>query len=112
LADAGLEVAGADRGFTASHHLAITLADAITAQWAVGSLERAGIYVSATEVGTERGPIAALRLGTQELVRRGFSAADMPAIGTAIVRVLAGESPADVAPTVAALRQHRSLSRA
>ena len=56
LADAGLRLASADRGFTASHHLAITLPDALTAQWAVGSLERAGIYVSATEIATESRP--------------------------------------------------------
>ena len=112
LADGGLRLAGADRGFTASHHLAITLPDAHAAQWAIGSLERAGIYVSAAEVATERGPIAAIRLGTQELVRRGFTAADMPAIGTPIARVLAGESPVDVSSTVAALRRDRSLSHA
>ena len=87
------------------------LPDAVTAQWAVGRLERAGIYVSAMEVATDRGPMAALRLGTQELVRRGFTAADMPEIGAPIARILAdGEPPAAVSPAVAALRQR--LSRA
>ena len=87
------------------------LPDAVTAQWAVGRLERAGIYVSAMEVATDRGPMAALRLGTQELVRRGFTAADMPEIGAPIARILAdGEPPAAVSPTVAALRQR--LARA
>lgn len=109
LADGGLQVAAADRGFTESHHLAVTLPDAVSAHWAVGRLERAGIYVSATHVGTERGPVAALRLGTQELVRRGFTAADMPELGELIARVLAdGDPPADVLPAVAALRQRRS----
>ena len=55
--------------------------------------------------------MAALRLGTQELVRRGFTTADMPEIGAPIARILAdGESPAAVSPTVAASRQR--LSRA
>ena len=109
LADAGLLIAGRDRGFTESHHLAVLLPDAVTAQWAVGRLERAGIYVSAMEVATDRGPMAALRLGTQELVRRGFAAADMPEIGAPIARILAdGEPPAAVSPTVAALRQRLS----
>ena len=109
LADAGLLLVGDDRGYTESHHLAITLPDAVTAQWAVGRLQRAGIYVSATEVATERGPTAALRLGTQELVRRGFTTADMLEIGAPIARILAdGEAPADVSPTVKALRQRLS----
>jgi glycine hydroxymethyltransferase len=109
LADAGLLVAGADGGFTESHHLAIVLPDAIAAVWAVGRLERAGIYVSAAQVGRERGPAAALRLGTQELVRRGLTAADMSEVGGLIARVLTdGESPPEVLPKVAALRHRPS----
>ena len=105
LGDAGLLLAGADRGFTESHHLAVVLP--ASANRAVGRLERAGIYVSAAQVGGEHGPVAALRLGTQELVRRGLTAADMPELAGLIARVLAdGEPPADVLPAVTALR-HR-----
>ena len=48
LSDAGLSVVGADRGFTASHQVAIALPEAITGEWAVGRLARAGVYLSAT----------------------------------------------------------------
>jgi glycine hydroxymethyltransferase len=108
LVDRGLQVTAADRGFTRSHHLAITLPDAAGAGSAVGRLARAGIYVSATTLGSQRGPVPALRLGTQELVRRGFTTGDMPELAELIARVLTeGGPPADVRPAVATLRQRR-----
>jgi glycine hydroxymethyltransferase len=106
LHDEGLAVAGAGRGFTESHHVAIALPDAMTGDWAVGRLARAGVYLSATRIGGADGPVAALRLGTQELVRRGFGAGDMAAVARLIARVLAGgEPPDDVRPDVIALRR-------
>ena len=106
LSDAGLSVVGADRGFTASHQVAIALPDAITGEWAVGRLARAGIYLSATHVGSADGPVAVLRLGTQELVARGFGPADMPEVARVIARGLGGtEAPCDVRPDVEALRR-------
>ena len=59
-------VARASRGFTDSHHVAVVLPEAMTGEWAVGRLARAGVYVSSTQVPSADGPVAALRLGTQE----------------------------------------------
>jgi glycine hydroxymethyltransferase len=74
LHEGGLRVAAAERGFTQSHHVAVLDADA-------ARLERAGIYASMT------GPY--LRLGTQELVTRGYGPEDMPAVAEQIIRALA-----------------------
>ena len=107
LSDAGLDVAGAERGFTASHHLAVLFCRCVTADWAVGQLEQAGIFVSATHLGIRGGPVAALRLGTQELVRLGFSNGDMAEIAALIGRVIVHREPtAQVRQAVAELR-HR-----
>ncbi len=88
LHEAGLAVVGADRGFTDSHHLAVGVPEGMTGDSAVRRLERAGIYVSATQLADENGPLTALRLGTQELVRRGFGSTDMPGIASQIARAL------------------------
>jgi glycine hydroxymethyltransferase len=112
LHEEGLLVAGAERGFTESHHVAVALPDATSGEWAVGRLARAGVYLSATQIGGGDGPVAALRLGTQELVRRGFGPADMAAVAALIARVLeGGEPPCDVRADVMALRRgHGRLS--
>jgi glycine hydroxymethyltransferase len=106
LSEAGVLVAGAERGFTESHHLAVEVADAATA---VDRLERAGIYVSAARLG----PGAVLRLGTQELVRLGFGPDDMREIAELIARVLADrEPPAHILPEVTRFRGRGARSRA
>ena len=105
LAAEGLDVAGAERGFTESHHVAIVMPD----ESAVRALSSAGIYLSAARIPGAGGPVAALRLGTQELVRRGFGADEMPAVAALIARVLAaGEAPEAVRPDVVALRRTRA----
>ena len=71
LHDAGVPVAAADRGFTQSHHVAVQAGD-------VSALEQAGIYASTS------GPY--LRLGTQELVTRGYGPEDMRDVAEAISR--------------------------
>jgi glycine hydroxymethyltransferase len=102
LHDEGLAVAGAERGFTESHHVAL----AMPGEDAVGRLAGAGVYASAARIPGAGGPVAALRLGTQELVRRGFGADEMPAVATLIARVLVrAEPPEDVRPDVTALRR-------
>jgi glycine hydroxymethyltransferase len=104
LAAEGLDVAAAERGFTESHHVAIVTAD----ESAVRALSSAGIYLSAARIPGAGGPVAALRLGTQELVRRGFGADDMRAVAALIARVLTGgEAPEAVRPDVVALRRTR-----
>lgn len=106
LSATGLLVVGAGRGYTESHHVAVALPDATTGECAVGRLARAGIYLSATQVGSPSGPVAALRLGTQELVTRGFGPADMLDVSQLLARVLVeGEAPCEVRPDVEALRR-------
>jgi glycine hydroxymethyltransferase len=89
----GVPVLAADRGFTASHHLVI--------DGDVGALDASRIYASAITypVGHD-----GVRLGTQELARRRFVAADMDAVADLLARALAGET---VAADVAALRRSR-----
>ena len=106
LTDAGQLVAGARRGFTDSHHVAVVLPEAMSGEWAVGRLARAGVYVSSTQVPSADGPVAALRLGTQELVKRGFGPDDMVEIAGLIARILRdGEAPCEVRADVEALRR-------
>ena len=104
LHDKGLAVAGAERGFTESHHVAVAWTDAD----AVGRLARAGVFVSAARIPGAGGPVPALRLGTQELVRRGFADDDMPAVAELIARVLTGgKAPEAVRPDVESLRRSK-----
>lgn len=86
LADAGFALVGAGRGPTESHHVAIVH----DAPDAVARLAGAGIYLSATLAPSSDGPVRALRMGTQQLVRQGLTAGDMPAIAERIAAVLRG----------------------
>ncbi|MEU5878344.1 glycine hydroxymethyltransferase [Spirillospora sp. NPDC047279] len=71
LHDEGFTVAGRGRGFTESHHVAVDVGDG---RAAMAALADAGIYLSAIGLPwqapgeTDRG----LRIGTQEVTRRGF----------------------------------------
>lgn len=89
----GVPVLAAERGFTASHHLVI--------EGDVDALEASRIYASAI---TYPAGHDALRLGTQELTRRGFVEAEMDAVADLVTRALAGEPVAD---DVAAFRRSR-----
>jgi glycine hydroxymethyltransferase len=93
LAARGFDVAAAERGYTASHHLAVHAPAA-----GVARLAEAGIRASAATP-------TVLRLGTQELTRRGFDEAAMDTVADLMARVLVdGESPASVREDVHALR--------
>ncbi len=86
------------RGPTSSQHVAVPTADA---PGDARRLEAANILVS--EIGVPGG--AALRLGTQELTRRGLEPAGTAAVAELMARVLVrGEAPAAVRPDVVALR--------
>jgi glycine hydroxymethyltransferase len=92
-----LEVAG--RGATSSQHVALPTADPHTA---ARRLEAANVLVS--EIGIPAG--GALRLGTQELTRRGLEPAGTAAIAEVMARVLVrGEAPESVRPDVTRLRR-------
>ena len=79
LLDEGLPVFAADRGYTASHQLAIEAAAFGGGQAASRTLRRAGLL--ACGIGLPLAPVAGdlngLRLGTPELVRWGMTEADM-----------------------------------
>ncbi|MFN7053616.1 MAG: serine hydroxymethyltransferase, partial [Gemmobacter sp.] len=51
------------------------------------------------------GDLNGLRIGTPELVRRGVTPADAPALAALIAEALRSNDPAALAPRVAALRQ-------
>jgi glycine hydroxymethyltransferase len=92
-----LEVAG--RGATSSQHVALPTSDPHTA---ARRLEAANVLVS--EIGIPAG--GALRLGTQELTRRGLEPDGAAAIAEVMARVLVrGEEPATVRPDVIGLRR-------
>ena len=102
LAENGNGVLAAERGYTDTHHLAVRHHDAPAA---VGLLARARIYTSAAQAPSPEGPAGVLRLGTQELVRRGLGTADMPDVAAAISRVLVkNEDPETVRDAVRAIR--------
>jgi glycine hydroxymethyltransferase len=106
LAAEGLPVFAADRGATASHQFALPAAAFGGGQAAAKSLRRAGLLACGiglplTEV---PGDMNGLRLGTPEIVRRGVTAADAPALARLIADGLRANDPATVAPRTAALR--------
>jgi glycine hydroxymethyltransferase len=111
LHDRGLGVCGAERGFTESHHLAIRIGDRIAADNFTKRLASAGIYLSAALAPVADKQAWVLRIGTQELVRRGFNATDMNEVAQVVARVLAGEAPDTVRPAVQELLRNRLAER-
>jgi glycine hydroxymethyltransferase len=99
-------VAAPDRGFTASHHVAVLANSADAAAAALDRLAACGLDASATAVpGAGETAVAAIRLGTQELVRAGLGAGDMPALAGLIAAALAADAPlAGIGQGVADLR--------
>jgi glycine hydroxymethyltransferase len=92
-----LEVPG--KGATSSQHVAVPTSDP---HGDARRLEAANVLVS--EIGVPSG--GALRLGTQELTRRGLEPEGTAAIAEVMARVLVrGEAPAAVRPATIALRR-------
>lgn len=100
LAAENLPVIGADRGFTATHTVLIASPEAA----AVGDrLEAADILATPVGLPAELGG-GCLRFGVQEITRRGFTAAEAPAVARLIAAAWRGERPpADISAEVAAL---------
>ena len=82
-------VVGRERGYTSSHTLLIPVAAFGSAREVGARLEAAGIITTATRLPSTLGE-AGIRLGLQEVTRRGATPEDMPAIADAIVDVLTG----------------------
>ena len=106
LLNLGLPVFAADKGATHSHQFAIAAAAFGGGQTASKTLRRAGFL--ACGIGLPIAEVAAdlngLRIGTPELVRRGVTPADAPAIAALIAEALRSNAPETVAPRTAALR--------
>lgn len=82
-------VVGRERGYTSSHTLLLPVAAFGSAREVGARLEAAGIITTATRLPSTLGE-AGIRLGLQEVTRRGATPEDMPAIADAIVDVLTG----------------------
>jgi len=95
----GVTVVGADRRATESHTLlVIPPADRDARSWSL-ALEATGIITTSVPLPEALGG-QAIRIGSQEVTRRGAEARDMSAIAAVVARVLRGEDPAAVAPAV------------
>lgn len=106
LASLGLPVFGADRGMTQSHQFAIEAASFGGGQAASKTLRKAGFLACGIglPIAEVAGDLNGLRIGTPELVRRGVTPADAPAIAALIAEGLRSNAPESVAPRTAALR--------
>ncbi len=106
LVDLGLPVFAADKGATQSHQFAIDAAAFGGGQAASKTLRKAGFL--ACGIGLPIAEVAndmnGLRIGTPELVRRGVTPADAPALAALIAEGLRSNAPETVAPRTRAMR--------
>ena len=102
----GLPVHAADRGATQSHQFAIAAAAFGGGHAAAKTLRRAGFLACGIglPIAEVAGDMNGLRIGTPELVRRGVTPADAPALAALIAEGLRSNAPETVAPRTAALR--------
>jgi glycine hydroxymethyltransferase len=92
----GIPVVGRDRGYTASHTVLLRVAEFGPARLVGGRLEQAGIVTTATRLPPALGD-AGIRLGLQELTRRGAVPEEMPEIAELIADVVAERRTPDAA---------------
>jgi glycine hydroxymethyltransferase len=103
----GLPVFAPDRGATTSHQFAIEAAPFGGGQAASKTLRKAGFLACGIglPIADVAGDMNGLRIGTPELVRRGVTPADAPALAALIAEGLRSNAPETVAPRTKALRQ-------
>ena len=89
LADRGLALVGSDLGYTESHTLIPMVSQFGSAKALADQLEACHIITGA--VGADR-----LRIGVQEVTRRGMDEADAPLVADCIVDALKGDDPETV----------------
>jgi glycine hydroxymethyltransferase len=106
LGTLGLPVFAADRGATTSHQFAIEAAPFGGGQAASKTLRKAGFLACGIGLPIPEvpGDMNGLRIGTPELVRRGVTPADAPALAALIAEGLRSNAPETVAPRTKALR--------
>ena len=110
LAAEELDVVAAAHGFTRSHHVAVDVHELGGGASVARRLEAANIilskFVLPRDASAPPGAMSGLRLGLQEVTRRGVGPAEMAEIARFIRRVvLNGEDPARVQDEVKSLRQ-------
>jgi glycine hydroxymethyltransferase len=106
LLNLGLPVFAGDRGATTSHQFAIEAAAFGGGQAASRTLRKAGFLACGIglPIADVPGDLNGLRIGTPELVRRGVTPADAPALAALIAEALRSNAPETVAPRTRALR--------
>lgn len=106
MAALGLPIFAESQGITQSHQFAIAAHGFGGGQAASKTLRRAGFL--ACGIGLPMAGVAGdmngLRIGTPELVRRGVTPADAPALAALIADALRSNAPEALAPRTAALR--------
>ena len=110
LAAEELDVVAAAQGFTRSHHVAVDVHGLGGGASVARRLEAANIilskFVLPRDASGPPGEMSGLRLGLQEVTRRGLGPAEMAEIARFIRRVLLnGEDPARIRDEVKELRQ-------
>ena len=106
LSNLGLPVFAADKGATTSHQFAVEAAPFGGGQAASKTLRKAGFLACGIglPIPEVAGDLNGLRIGTPELVRRGVTPADAPALAALIAEGLRSSAPETVAPRTKALR--------
>jgi glycine hydroxymethyltransferase len=106
LHDEGFTVAGADRGFTESHHVAVDAYLLGGGRAAAARLAAAGIYLSAVGLPwqDDDDPVGdrGLRIGTQEVTRRGFGPDELRQTAAWMAEVLLRDADPDAIRKAAA----------
>ncbi|WGV14955.1 serine hydroxymethyltransferase [Fuscovulum ytuae] len=102
----GLPVFAAGRGMTESHQFAVEAAGFGGGQTASKTLRKAGFLACGIglPIAPVEGDLNGLRIGTPELVRRGVTVADAPALAALIAEGLRGNDPGAVAARVRDMR--------
>ncbi len=102
----GLPVFAAERGMTESHQFAVEAAGFGGGQTASKTLRKAGFLACGIglPIAAVEGDLNGLRIGTPELVRRGVTVADAPALAALIAEGLRGNDPGAVAGRVREMR--------
>ncbi|MGO1121020.1 serine hydroxymethyltransferase [Rhodovibrionaceae bacterium A322] len=106
LADQGLTVFAADKGFTRSHQFALEAAPLGGGQTASKKLRQAGFLACGIglPIAAVDGDMNGLRFGTPELVRWGMTDQHAPKLAELVARALSFNDPESLAAEVAAFR--------
>jgi glycine hydroxymethyltransferase len=105
LSERGFRVLCEEHGYTRSHQVAVDVGDHGGGKAMAQRLEDAGVICNMNMIPGDESPFdpSGLRLGTQELVRRGLGPSEMDQVAEFYARVvLKGEDPASVGEDVQA----------